>query len=520
MQLSEILTSANENRPREEAIVCGAERFTYSDLSGRVLRLATALKDMGFGVQDRIAIVHRNCHRFLESYFAATWIGAVLVPVNYRLSSDDFCYIFEDSGAKGIITEANLLERIWSSIKDGSEPILTIITGRPKETEELGNACVYENLIRRESVEGLPPAEIQDSEAAQIYYTSGTTGKPKGVILTHRNSYVHALNTIDEIHLTKEDRWLHVSPMYHLADAWSTWAITMVGGTHVFVPEFDPRRVLETIERDRITVSNFIPTMLNMLVNHPEVDRYDHSSLRLIMSGGAPIAPEVIRKVIDTFGCEYIQTYGMTETSPFLTMSILRSHLRDLAFEERLRYLATTGRPFKGVDLEVVKEDGTEVERNDKDVGEIIVKGETITPGYWRRPEETKERLKDGWLHTRDLATVNEEGYVTIVDRMDDVIITGGENVYSIEVENVLCEHPKIWEAGVIGVRDEIWGERIVAVVVPKEGEQLSEKEVIDHCKARLAAFKAPKEVVLADELPKTESGKLKKNVLREKYGG
>ncbi|UCD91577.1 MAG: long-chain-fatty-acid--CoA ligase [Methanobacteriota archaeon] len=501
MSLSNILKTAVENFQKEDAIICGPNRLTYSEFLERVLKSATALKDLGVGVRDRVAIIHRNCHHFLESYFATAWIGAVLVPVNYRLSSEDFSYIFENSGAKCIITEPDLVERVQSAVGDDTEDI-----------------CLYKELLGRKDTEDISPQDVQDTEMAQIYYTSGTTGRPKGVILTHRNNYVHAVNTVEEIQLTKNDRWLHVSPMYHLADAWSAWAITLVGGKHVFVSEFDTKRVLETIERDKVTLCNFIPTMLNMLVNHPEVDNYDCSSLRFIMSGGAPIAPEIIRKIIDKFGCEYIQTYGMTETSPFLTMSILKNHLRDLPFEERLRYLATTGRPFKGVELRVVKEDGAEVEPNDEDVGEIIVKGETITPGYWQLPDETKERIRDGWLHTRDLAILNEEGYVTIVDRMDDMIITGGENVYSIEVENVLYENPKILEAGVIGIDDQVWGERIVAVVVPKENEQLTEVEVMDHCKGRLAAFKAPKQVILVSELPKTESGKIKKRILRERY--
>ncbi len=520
MLLSEILAKANKEHPKQEAVACGDIHYDYSELNDRVAKLARALRRRGLGFGDKLAIIHRNCHYFLESYFAATKIGAVLVPINYRLSAKDFSYILNNSESKALIIEGGLVETARPSMNHIEELDSIVVTGESTDENLSQNGLLYEEIIEREDSENLQIPRMGEKEMAHLYYTSGTTGTPKGVILTHRNNYVHAKNAIEEIGLCGKDRWLHVSPMYHLADAWSTWAITLVGGTHVFVPEFEAKRVLETIKRERATISNFIPTMLNRLVSHPDIGSYDLSSFRLVMSGGAPIAPEVIRKVINSFGCEYIQTYGLTETSPYLTMSILKNRHKDLPFEKRLEILATAGRPFKGTNLMVAREDGLEVEQNDVEVGEIIVKGETITPGYWRLPEETEKRIVDGWLHTRDLATVNEEGYVTIVDRMDDMIITGGENVYSIEVENVLYGHPKVMEAAIIGLKDDVWGERIVAVIVPKEGERPSEEEIIDHCKSELAAFKTPKQVILVKDIPKTTSGKIRKNVLREKYGG
>ncbi len=517
MLLSGILETAVKNHPQRQAVVCGEARLTYSELNDRVQGLAGFLSDRGFGHLDRIAIIHRNCHHFLEAYFAAAQVGAVLVPINHRLTSNDFSFILDNSDSEALIVEGCLYRDAKPAIEQRKELELIVVT-----SDSPDEGMPRRDILQKE-VDGGPhtllESEVQDDEMAHLYYTSGTTGTPKGVVLTHRNSYVHARNAIDEIELNEDDRWLHVSPMYHLADSWATWAITLAGGTHVFVPEFDVSRVLETIQHERATVSNFIPTMLNRIVGHPDVDSYDLSSFRLVMSGGAPIAPEIIRRVIETFGCEYIQTYGLTETSPYLTMSVLKNHLRDLPFEERLRYLATAGRPFKDVDLKVVREDGSDVRSDDSEVGEIIARGETITHGYWKLPDETKRRIVDGWLHTRDLATVNEEGYVTIVDRMDDMIITGGENVYSVEIENVLYGHAKVAEAAIIGLKDDAWGERIVAVIVPRNGEVPSEDEIIDHCKAELAVFKAPKQVIFADEIPKTTSGKIKKNMLREMYG-
>jgi acyl-CoA synthetase (AMP-forming)/AMP-acid ligase II len=306
--------------------------------------------------------------------------------------------------------------------------------------------------------------------------------------------------------------------MFHLADAWAVWAITNVGGTHVMVPAFEPDCVLDSIEKHQVTLSNFIPTMLNIMVNYPGLGEYDYSSLRLILSGGAPIAKEVVRRVIEKFGCDYIQTYGLTETSPFLTMSILKEEMKDLPFEERLRYMVTTGRPFLGVRLKVVREDGTEVTSDETEVGEILAKGETVTPGYWYKPEETSERIVDGWLHTKDLAVVNPEGYVTIVDRKDDVIISGGENIYSVEVDDVLYAHPSILEAAVFGSPDPVWGETVTAAIVLKKDEDVLEEEIINFCKERIAPFKSPKTVIFTDCLPKTGSAKICKYKLREQF--
>jgi acyl-CoA synthetase (AMP-forming)/AMP-acid ligase II len=305
--------------------------------------------------------------------------------------------------------------------------------------------------------------------------------------------------------------------MFHLADAWATFAITWTGGRHVMVERFEPEGVLAAIEKHRITLSNLIPTMLNLMVKHPGISEHDFSSLRVILSGGAPIAPELVRSIIDSFGCDYIQTYGMTETSPYLTLSILEEHLRRLPPEKQLEYKARTGRPFKGVELEVVDEAGEPVEPDDAQVGEIRVRGGTVTPGYWNLPEETEQAFADGWLCTGDLAVVDSEGYVNIVDRKKDMIITGGENVYSIEVENVLYMNPKVLEAAVYGARDEKWGEVVRAAVVLRPGETATADEIVEACRGRIADYKLPREVEFLDELPRTGSGKISKKMLRER---
>jgi fatty-acyl-CoA synthase len=515
--LYRILEKTSEKAPGRAAVVCGEGRYRYDHLRRRVDRLASGLISLGLRKGDRIAIIHRNCHRFIEAYFAAAKIGAVLVPINYRLSAEDFVYILNDSRAKVLIGQPDLVSCLRKRKADLSLLKNVILSGSINKRDPQAGID-YETLVERYHPGQAETPKIEDSDIAQIYYTSGTTGRPKGVTLTHGNNLAHAEGAIRELKLEGNDRWLHVSPMFHLADAWAVWSITRASAAHVMIPGFEPVSTFEAIENHRITLSNFIPTMLNLMVNHPDSKNFDFSSLRLIMSGGAPIAKEVIRKIIHLFKCDYIQTYGLTETSPFLTMSILDEEAKSLPFEERLKIMVTTGRPFDRVQLKVVKENGTDIAADGKDVGEIVAKGETVTKGYWELPEETTRRLVNGWLHTRDLAVMNPAGYVTIVDRMDDVILTGGENVYSIEVEDGLYAHPSVLEAAVIGLPDPVWGEAVTAVVVAKEGKCLTAEEVIGFCKKRMAPYKAPKRVIFSEDLPKTGSAKICKYKLREKY--
>ncbi|NWF91547.1 MAG: long-chain-fatty-acid--CoA ligase [Syntrophaceae bacterium] len=517
MILTETLKKAVKLFATKEAIVCGGKRWTYGGFYDRVSRLSVCLRNMGVGKGDQVAILHPNCHYFLEAYYGIASLGAVSVPINYRLSPGEIAFILKDSESKVLIADP-IFQRQVDPIRNEIQEIGAIIWTGEEKVKKGDRDLSYEALLEQRNSEPLPEVQISDEGIAQIYYTSGTTGRPKGVMLSHKNVGTHALGTIAEIHLTDRDVWIHVAPLFHLADAWATWAVTWVGGTHVLVREFDPKLVLETIERERVTVTNLIPTMLNLMVNHPEAGRFDYSSLRVLLSGGAPIAPEVVRKIVETFRCDYIQTYGMTETSPYLTLSILKDHLRKLPYEDQLRFKSKTGREFIGVELKVVNEKGEEVKRDEKEVGEIIVRGDIVTQGYWKLPEETRKSIKDGWLYTGDMAVMDEEGYVTIVDRKKDMILTGGENVYSTEVENVLYMHPDILECAVVGVPDQKWGEAVKGIVVLKPGRNASEQEIIQFCKDRMAHYKAPKSIDFIDVLPRTGSGKIHKKGLRDKY--
>ena len=514
MNLLESLEKVERLYPKKIGIICGHDRFTYGQFVERIRKLAEALQKRGIGKGDRVAILHQNCHYFLEAYYALALLGAISCPLNYRLSAREVAFILQDTEAKALIAQPVFADLARESLDRVKLGIALYWTGKEQDH---GDGERVETLMEAVSEEVIP-ADISENDVAQLYYTSGTTGRQKGVMLTHKNVAVHALGTIAELKLTDEDRWIHVAPMFHLADAWATWAITWVGGTHIMVPEFDVKKVMGLMENERVTLTNMIPTMLNLMVNDPAIKEHDFSSLRVMLSGGAPIAPEVVRKIMEAFGCDYIQTYGMTETAPYLTFSILKDYLKERSEEEQFRFKAATGRPVIFVQLKVVREDGTEIAWNNQEVGEIVVKGDSVTPGYWHLPEETAKALKDGWLHTGDLAVVDPEGYVNIVDRKKDMIVTGGENVYSTEVENVLYEHPAILEAAVIGIPDEKWGEAVHACVVLKEGMTATEEEIIAFCKENLARYKAPKSVEFLSALPRTGSGKIYKKGLRDKY--
>jgi len=499
------------------AAVDGDRSFTYGEIGDRVMGLARFFQTQGIKSGDRISVLEVNSQAFLEAYYAAAGIGAILNPLNYRLAAREIAYILNDSGSRWMVAGARFAPLVKGVLEKDTPLEGVVWIGDTPDDSLRVSSFNFDETIKRHSG-AFEPVAVKESDVAHLYYTSGTTGRPKGVMLTHKNVCLHALGTIAELKLVDSDIWGHIAPMFHLADAWATFAVTWVGGRHVMVGQFEPQAVMATIERQRITLSNLIPTMLNLMIKHPQVAEFDYSSLRVILSGGAPIAPQVVKSITAAFSCDYIQTYGMTETSPYLTFSILKKHLQNLPPEEQLKYKSRTGRPFIGVDLKVVDETGGPVEADDQQVGEIWVRGDTVTPGYWNRPQETEQAFADGWLRTGDLAVVDAEGYVNIVDRRKDMIVTGGENVYSTEVENVLYMHPKVLEAAVFGVPDDKWGEAVTAAVVLKENESATAKEIIRFCREYQAAYKTPKTIVFLDELPKTGSGKITKKALRDPY--
>jgi fatty-acyl-CoA synthase len=512
MSLWSILARARRLSPANVAVTDGGRQLSYAELGERIDALASLLRAHGVKPGDRVATLLPNTLPCLESYFAAAGLGAVLVPLNTRLLPDELGFILDDSECAVLIADPGFASLVEAILTRTTRIGTVISAGEPFPLP--GGAAAIACPTSPDGTEFVPAVTRPDA-LAHLYYTSGTTGQPKGVMLTHRNVWVHALAAVAELGLSERDHWAHVAPMFHLADAWATFAITWVGGRHVMVPKFDPREVLAVFERERITITNLVPTMLNLMVKHEARSKYDYGSLRMILSGGAPIAPAVVGAIVQTFGCEYVQTYGMTETSPYLTMSLLDDRLRALPEEEQLRYSAKTGRPFLAVELRVVDDAGVPVPNDERAVGEIQVRGETVTPGYWQRPEATAAAFTpDGWFRTGDLAVIDRAGFVTIVDRKKDMIISGGEKVYSTEVEHVLYQHTAVLEAAVYGTPDPVWGEVVSAAVVVRPGMSLSEEDLVAFCRPRLAAFKLPRRIGFLAELPKTGSGKILKRQL------
>jgi acyl-CoA synthetase (AMP-forming)/AMP-acid ligase II len=513
MNLWTLIERAADLHGDQVAVVDPPLRLTYRALRDRSEALARALHAHGIGVGDRVAILDVNSSAYLEAYFAAAALGAILVPLNHRLAPPELADILVDAGARALLFRSRFHAAVARLRAD--VPTLALRIALDATPVPVEGALDYEDLLAAGGP-AFPLAPRGDDAVAHLYYTSGTTGRPKGVMLTHRNVATHALGTLAELQLTDADVWGHVAPMFHLADAWAVFAITWVGGRHVILPTFEAGTALEAIPAHGITITNLIPTMLNLMVKHPRAGEHDYRSLRLVLSGGAPIAPAVVRAIVDRFGCTYVQTYGMTETSPYLTLSLLKAPLRQLDPDARLAYQAKTGRPFVTVELRVVRPDGRPVAPDEREVGEIQVRGDTVTPGYWNRPDETATAFEDGWLRTGDLAVIDAEGYVTIVDRLKDMILTGGENVYSTEVEHVLYQHPAVLEAAVYGVPHETWGEAVTAAVVLRPGETVPAEALVAFCRERLAGYKVPKAIRYLEELPKTGSGKIQKAQLRE----
>jgi fatty-acyl-CoA synthase len=360
---------------------------------------------------------------------------------------------------------------------------------------------------------------IDENSVAELFYTSGTTAYPKGVMLTHRNLYLHAFYTATALRGSDHDVHLYTVPLFHVNSWGAPHIMTLQGARHVMLKKFDPATVLALVERERVTHLHMVPAMVIALLNHPDFPRSDLSSVREVMTGGAPTTPTLLREVQQKIpGCNAMAGYGLTETSPVISMAHLKDHLGGDP-EDRIFYRkATAGYALAGNEIRVVDLDGRDVAWDGRAVGEVVVRGDVVMEGYWRQPEATAAAIRDGWFHTGDLATIDEEGYILIVDRAKDMILSGGENVASAEIERVLYQHPAVLECAVIAVPDAQWGEVPMAVITLKPGCQASEGAIKKHCREHLAGFKVPKSVEFMESLPKGGTGKILKKVLREKY--
>jgi len=495
--------------PNRLAMVDGEVRHTFAELGRRVNALAGALKAKGIRQGDRVALLDVNSHRFAEGYYACAQTGMIFVPLNSRLSLPEIKYILNDSRAKAL-----LLSDGFFPILDGlGEGALELAVAYGKGPYPKGSV-EYEKFL----ASAMPDATltpIKFSDVAQIYYTSGTTGDPKGVCLTYENMICSAFDALVGLALSEQDVWLHAAPMFHLVDAWSIWSLPLIGASQALV-HFTPERFMETVARTRATATGLPSTLISMTAEHPRRGAYDLSSLRFIMYGGSPTPIGVMQKAVKALPTTYLHGYGITETSGITTL-LSPTEFCVEGPAERVALTNSAGRAVAHVKLEIAADDGSRCATGE--VGEIVVGGPRVMAGYWNKPKHTSEALRNGWYHTGDVGYLDEEQRLFVVDRKKDMIISGGENVYSVEVENILSLHPAVREVAVIGVPDERWGEAVKAIIVLNEGASASAEDLIRFCEGRIASYKIPKSVAFSNDLlPKTGPGKIAKRRLRDPY--
>ena len=510
------LRRAEKLYPRKVGVVCDGLHFTYAGFAERVQRLSNVLSSLGVQKGDVVAYLGYNCHRLLEAYYGVLQTGAILLPLNVRLTASDFRYILDHSEARVLFLESEFLPAINSIRKQLQREVLFVALDTSASEEWLSDRN-YDEHLEVAGPDVYPSAIEDENDVAELFYTSGTTAQPKGVMLTHRNLFLHAMSVMWALQTDDSEVQLHTIPLFH-ANGWgATHTITGAGGTHVMLRRFEPKRLLQLVQQEKVTTFNLVPTMATMLLQEPGIKEYDLSSLRLIHMGGSAMPRALMKELKERIGCEVSCGYGLTETAPVLTVALMKSHLREEG-DNLYRRAAMTGLELPGTDVRVVGENGHDVPRDGKTVGEIITRGNIVMKGYWKQPEETAQAIRDGWLYTGDMATMDSEGYVLIVDRKKDIILRGGENISSIEVEKVLYSHPAVLECAVIAVPDEKWGEAPKAFVVLRDGFVCEAEELRRHCTATLAGYKVPASVEIVASLPKGGTGKIQKKLLREKY--
>jgi long-chain acyl-CoA synthetase len=497
-----------------EAVVDGERRWDYRELRSRVAGFDAALDELGLVAGDVAGVLAANSADHLVCWLAIPRSGRVLNDLNTRLAPAELEFILGDSGARLLIVDDTFLA-LGRELVARCDSVEHLVHTGPGETPQ--DCLSFEALCA--TAGGRAPAPVDAEAVAGIFYTGGTTGLPKGAMLSHRNLVANAKHTLIAIGYDETDSYLHAAPMFHLADGASTYALTWVGGKHVILPAFDPASWLTLVAAEQVTRALLVPTMINMVITHPEAATADVSSLRSMLYGASPMPDAVLGKAMSVLPCGWLQAYGMTEAAPIVTCLTVADHARGATGEEpHVGRLRSAGRPVVGVEVEVRREDGVTPCDVDEP-GEVFVRGPNVMQGYWNRPEETAQALVDGgWYRSGDAARVDAAGYVHIVDRVKDMIISGGENVYSTEVENAIHRHDAVLECAVFGIPHEKWGEQVHAAVVVREGASVDEAQVIEHCRPLIAGYKIPRSVEFLDALPKSGAGKILKKDLREPH--
>ena len=506
-------------------IICGNDRFTYGAFFDRTRRLAGALLHLGVRPGDRVAFLSPNCHRLLEAYFGVILAKGVLLPLNIRLAPVEISFIIQDAEARVLFLDPEYLT-LADGIRDQLPGVKFILLDAPVSSSARENRLhcdwiapeTYDEVLASADPEPFDFMDTDDTSLAELFYTSGTSGDPKGVMLSHRTVYLHAMSVIAAQRPSDCTVQMHTIPLFH-ANGWGcAHSVTAAGGAHVMIRKFDPGEVCRLIEAHRVTMFSMVPTMATVMVNSPEPERHDLSSLVWAMIGGAAASPELVRQVQEKLHCPCYVGYGLTETSPVLTIAFLKDSMLQATPEEKLLYQSSTGHSIVGAEIRVVDDAGRDVPQDCQTMGEVVARGDGIMDGYWKHPEETRKAFRNGWFHTGDMAVWGKDGYLLIVDRKKEIIISGGENISSIEIEKALICHPAVYECAVIAVPDALWGEVPKAFIVLKPNCAAAEEELAAFLKDRLARFKIPHSFEFVRELPKGGTGKILKKVLRENF--
>ncbi|WP_110929680.1 long-chain-fatty-acid--CoA ligase [Bacillus massiliglaciei] len=512
--LTDFLDRAASVYGEKKALIGEDKILTYRQLNERVNQLSYGLTDLGIKKGDKIAYLAPNSIEMLEGFYGVFQLGAVMVPLNIRLRPSDYLFILDHSESKVLFVDQEMYHLI-EPIKDQLATVKHIIV-HYKESQNI--EIDYNKWLVQYPSTVFQRELIDENDIATLLYTSGTTGDPKGVMLTHRSNYLHALSAMHHIRVSDRDVLLHVLPMFHVNGWGSPFYYTLNGSAQICFRKTTPEIIFRALQEHQVSVLHMAPSVLNSILQYHERHKQvlDHE-IRIVVAGSAP-PPAFIRRVEEELGWEFIQVYGMTESAPLSLVSSIRSEYRHFSDREKYNMKAKAGHQMVGCEVKVVTDEGTEVPKDGKTVGEIIVRSHGVMLGYWKNEEATMRAIQNGWLHTGDVGTIDQYGNIDIVDRKKDIIISGGENISSIEVEGILYDHPDIMEAAVIAVPHEKWGETPHAFIVAKEGVLLSERDIIDFTRENLAHFKAVTGVSFVKELPKTASGKIQKVHLRNDY--
>ena len=500
---------------KKVGIVSGEKRLTYGQFGERCERLASGLRGLGVKPGDRVAYLSFNNHQLLEGYYGVVMAGAIVMPLNVRLTPAELTGILNHSGARVLIFENDFAPLI-DALRKACHSIERFVT----VDEKIPSADVtYEEVIAGGRADRVEYTTIDENSIAELFYTSGSTGTPKGVMLSHRTLYLHGLSVATTYNPDEETVELHTIPLFH-ANGWGRpQTATMLGLKQVMVRRFEPSIVFRLVQQERATAMALVPTMANALLNAPDLGQHDYSSLKTIFIGGAAASPELVDRMERAFHCRVLGGYGLTETSPVATSARDKSTVQFKDEADRLHHRAMAGWPLPACEIRVVDTNMQDVPRDMAAIGEVVIRGDNVMDGYYKEAQATAAVMTDAWLHTGDMAVWDEENYIHIVDRKKDIIISGGENISSIEVEKAIFAHPAVFECAVVAAPDPRWGEIPVAFVVVKPGQKLSQEELCVFLQERIAKFKMPRAVEFVEEaLPKTGTGKIVKRELREKF--